>query len=103
MAVVVELPGALRPLAGGQSRISLPGRPRTLRDALSALAAAAPGVADRITDEQGCVRRHVNVFVGTENVRDLQGLDTPLAEDAEVFVLPNVSGGLQDPSIARPA
>jgi sulfur-carrier protein len=93
MPVVIELPSALRPLASGQTRVALPGNPATLRAALAALANLAPAVADRVLDERGALRRHVNVFLGKDNVRDLRGLDTPLAADAELFILPAVSGG----------
>jgi len=92
MAVVVWLPGALRPLAGGASRVTL-GSPLDVRAALAELFARHPGLRDRILDERGEVRRHVNVFVGTENMRDLAGLATALADGAEVHVFPAVSGG----------
>jgi sulfur-carrier protein len=47
----------------------------------------------RIVDEQGRVRRHVNVFVGADNIRDAQGHETRLGADAEVHVLASISGG----------
>jgi sulfur-carrier protein len=92
MAIVVHLPGTLRPLAGGQSRIALEAGP-DVAAALGALYALHPGLRDRIQNERGELRRHVNVFVGAENVRDGQGLATPLAPGAELHILPAVSGG----------
>jgi molybdopterin converting factor small subunit len=89
MAVVVHLPGPLAPFAGGQSRLSLPGT-RTVGEALRAL---PPGVRDRVLDEQGRVRPHVNVFVGTESIRDTGGLETPLGSGAELHIIAAVSGG----------
>jgi molybdopterin converting factor small subunit len=65
----------------------------TLRDVLDAVAAAHPAVGRRIRDEAGALRRHVNVFVGADNARDLGGLDAPVPEGAEVSVLAAVSGG----------
>lgn len=93
MAVTVHIPGPLREFTGGRSRISLGGPQRSVGDVLRALGAAHPGVRDRVLDEQGEVRPHVNVFVGSESIRQSGGLQTPLPEGAEVFILPAVSGG----------
>ena len=61
--------------------------------ALDHLAAAYPGLERRVRDEQGRLRPHVNLFVGTVNIRDLDLLATPLADGSEVVILPAVSGG----------
>lgn len=90
---VVILPGYLAELVGGRGRVELPGTHATLGEALAALAAARPALGDRIQDEQGRVRPHVNVFVGRENSRFSGGLATPLAPGAEIRVIPAVSGG----------
>ena len=92
MAVVIHLPGALLPFAAGQSRIALEAGP-DVGAALRALYALHPGLRDRIQNERGEIRQHVNVFVGSDNVRDLAGLATALPADAEVHILPAVSGG----------
>jgi sulfur-carrier protein len=92
MAVVIHLPGALLPFAAGQSRIALEAGP-DVGAALRALYALHPGLRDRIQNERGELRQHVNVFVGSDNVRDLAGLATVLPPDAEVHILPAVSGG----------
>jgi sulfur-carrier protein len=89
MAVVVYLPGPLAPFAGGQSRVTL-ATPRTVGEALHAL---PPGVRDRVMDEQGRVRPHVNVFVGADSIRETGGLETPLAAGAELHIIAAVSGG----------
>jgi molybdopterin converting factor small subunit len=60
---------------------------------LDLLAAAHPDVERRVRDEQGRLRAHVNVFVGAENIRDLDHLATEVAPGAEVTILPAVSGG----------
>jgi molybdopterin converting factor small subunit len=65
----------------------------TVADALSALAQAHPGVARRVRDEHGEIRRHVNVFAGTDNIRDLDGQQTSLANGADLSILPAISGG----------
>jgi len=93
--VVVLIPTPLRPFAGGRSRIQveLAGEPASLQDALEALWLVAPGVRDRVLTEQGRVRQHVNVFVGTESCRWTGGLETPVADGAEIAIFPAISGG----------
>jgi sulfur-carrier protein len=93
MAVRFLIPGALRPLAGGQSVVSLEAKGRTLGEALEALWAAHPGLRLRIVDEQGQVRPHVNIFVGVDSARDTGGLSTPVGQEGEIAIIPAVSGG----------
>lgn len=93
MAVTIVLPTYLRQFAGGREIVELDGAPRTVRDALRALAARHPGVYDRMVTEQGELREHVNIFVGTESIRFTGGLETAVAEGTELFVAPAVSGG----------
>jgi sulfur-carrier protein len=91
--IVVHLPGYLGEIVGGRGRVPLSGAPETLGAALAALVAAHPGLRDRIQDERGVVRTHVNVFVDGRSIRDTGGLATPLAADAQIRVFPAVSGG----------
>jgi molybdopterin converting factor small subunit len=93
MAVTVHVPGPLRDYAGGAGRVVLDPAPATLGAALAALGARFPGVRDRVLDEQGRVRPHVNLFVDREDVRFGDGLRTPLRDEAVVHILPAVSGG----------
>jgi molybdopterin synthase sulfur carrier subunit len=65
----------------------------TVADALASLAAQLPAVTDRVLTEQGELRPHVNVFVGTESVRFLDGLATELADGSTLTIVPAVSGG----------
>lgn len=90
---LVILPGYLAELVGGRGRVELSGTHATVGEALEALAAARPAVRDRIQDEQGRVRLHVNVFVGRESIRFTGGLATRLVPGAEIRVIPAVSGG----------
>jgi molybdopterin converting factor small subunit len=94
LTVVVRLAAALRPHAGGAPRIrfDLPA-PVTIGAVMDAVSAAHPAVGRRLRDEAGTLRRHVNVFVGADNARDLDGVDTVVPEGCEVAVLPAVSGG----------
>lgn len=91
MKVVVRLAAGLRPHAGGASslEVDLP-PPVTIGDVIDAIAADHPSVGRRIRDEAGVLRRHVNLFVGSDSVRDA---DSEVPEGAEVTVLPAVSGG----------
>lgn len=93
--VAFLIPNALRPLAGGRSRVEVKASesPLSLGEALEALWALHPGMRDRVMTEQGEVRPHVNVFVGTESSRWSGGLATPVPDGAEVSILPAVSGG----------
>lgn len=91
--VRVVLPGPLVGDAGGRARVELLESLATVGEAFGALFERHPGLRLRIVDEQGRVRPHVNVFVGTESIRSARGLDTPLLDGAEIVVLPAVSGG----------
>jgi len=94
--VVFLIPTPLRPFAGGRSRIEVEVAkdPPALGDALEALWEAEPGVRDRVVTEQGEVRQHVNVFVGSESCRWTGGLATPVADGAEIAIFPAISGGV---------
>jgi molybdopterin converting factor small subunit len=89
--VVVHVPMPLRQYCGRAARLSVP--PGSVRAALEQLERDHPALLRCVCDETGAIRRHVNLFVNTSNVRDLQGLDTPLAPGDELFILPAVSGG----------
>jgi molybdopterin converting factor small subunit len=93
MSVLVELPGALERYAGGKASLRLDAPGTTIGSALKRLGAAYPDVHDRVLDERGELRPHVNVFIDNENIRFLRGLDTPLDEKSTVYILPAVSGG----------
>lgn len=93
MEITVELPGALQPYAAGRPEVTLHPRGGTVGDALDALAGRHPGVVDRVVDERGAVRRHVNVFVDGDDIRFLAGLDTAVREGSTIVIFPAVSGG----------
>lgn len=94
MAVLVRLPTVLRPFAGGAGRVEVvvPGEP-TVGAVFAALELDHPALRRRLTDEQGMLRRHVNVFLGNDNIRDLDALGTPLKDGDELLILPSVAGG----------
>ncbi len=87
----VYIPTPLRRLTGGQSKVTVPGS--TVGEVLRNLDAQYPGIAERLFDEGGNVKRFINVFVGDSEIRTLQGLDTPVSEDASVSIVPAMAGG----------
>lgn len=89
--LVIRLPGALRPLAGGRGDVAVAGA--TVADALAELARRHPGLQRHLWTEGGRLREHVNVFVGEEDVRALDGLETRVTEGQELFILPSIAGG----------
>jgi len=91
MAVTVRIPTQLRELSGGASEASLEGT--TVADVLKALEVAHPGFGERLYDDGGGLRRFVNVFVADEDIRFLDGLDTPVADGQTVSIIPAVAGG----------
>ena len=91
MAVTVRIPTTLRPISGGSSTVSVEGA--TLGEVLSSLDAAHPGFRDRLFDEAGALRKFVNIFVADDDVRFLQGLDTPVPAGETVSIIPAVAGG----------
>ncbi len=91
MSVSVRIPTILRSYTGGAAEVSA--EAGTLREVLAALNAEFPGVSGRILDENGKLRRFVNVYVGDEDVRLAQGLDTPVPPGTQVSVIPAVAGG----------
>lgn len=86
------LPGPLRGEAGGAGKLSVPAA-GTLRAVLDELAVTWPRLARRLRDERGELRRYVNVYVDGEDCRHVGGLDAPVADGAEVRVIPSVAGG----------
>jgi molybdopterin synthase sulfur carrier subunit len=90
-AVPVRVPTILRSYTGGAAEVRAPAG--TLREVIASLDAAYPGIGGRILDENGKLRRFVNVYVAEEDVRFASGLDTPVPAGAQVSVIPAVAGG----------
>ena len=87
----VHLPAAPPGYAANQRRVEVAGA--TVGKVLAALGQAHPGVGQRVLDDRGVLRRHVNVFVNGESIRYLHGAETPVGDADEVWILPAVSGG----------
>ena len=89
--VSVRIPTILRSYTAGASEVSAEGA--SLAEVLDDLDAKHPGIKARILDDQGAIRRFVNVYVGNDDVRFLEALDTPTPDRVQVSVIPAVAGG----------
>src|SRR4051812_26941181 len=90
MAVTVRIPTPLRTLTGGEEQVTIDGS--TVQQVIDNLEKAHPGMRDRLLDEKG-IRRFVNVYVGDEDVRFLEGLATALKGGEEISIVPAIAGG----------
>lgn len=94
MSVTVHIPGALRNEAEGAGRLDLEvADSATLATVLDQLSQRYPRLGRRVRDEQGQVRRYINIFIGDDECRTLSGLDSPVPDGTVVSVLPSVAGG----------
>ena len=91
MTVSVRVPTILRTYTGGDAVVTA--EPGTVREVIARLDASFPGIGGRLLDDSGQLRRFVNVYVGDEDVRLAQGLDTPVPTGGQVSVIPAVAGG----------
>ena len=91
MSVSVRIPTILRTYTGGESEVSAEGA--DLAAVLEDLDSTYAGIKGRILDEGGQLRRFVNVYVGNDDVRFLEGLETTVSDGTEVSVIPAVAGG----------
>ncbi len=87
----VYVPTPLRRLTGGESKISASGN--DIGALLQAVDQQFPGVTDRVLDEGGNVKRFINIFLNDEEIRTLQGLNTPVKDSDRVSIVPAMAGG----------
>ena len=87
----IRIPTPLRKYTQGQDEVSVGGG--TVKELLTNLEQAYPGIQERICDESGAVRRFVNVFVADEDIRFLENLDTVVKDADEVSIVPAIAGG----------
>jgi molybdopterin converting factor small subunit len=91
MTATVRIPTTLRTLTAGAAEIEVEGS--SVRSVLEALESAHPGFSERLLDDDGQLRRFVNVFVSDDDIRFLEGLDTEVPDGATVSIVPAVAGG----------
>ena len=89
--VLVHVPPPLRVYCAGRPELAI--APGTVREALASLECSHPQLHRGLCDETGAVRRHIGVFVGSDHIRDRDGLDTALRPGDTLTFLPAVSGG----------
>ena len=87
---IVRIPTPLRTLTGGEDQVQATGD--TVKDVIENLEKNHPGIRERLLDDKG-VRRFVNIYVGDEDVRFLDGLETKLAAGTEISIVPAIAGG----------
>lgn len=91
MSVSVRIPTPLRSITQGRAEVDAEGA--TVADLIVHLDGQFPGLRERLCDDTGAIRRFVNVYVGDEDIRFLQGLQTPLPAGTQVSIIPAVAGG----------
>ena len=91
MAVEVRLPTVLRTHAGGASVVTVDGA--TVGEVLAKLVAEYPGLSGQVVQADGSLHKFVNIYVNDDDVRYLDGVETPVPDGSEVSILPAVAGG----------
>jgi sulfur-carrier protein len=91
VSINVRIPTILRTYTQDQSQVTAEGA--TLSEVIESLEGTFPGIKARVVDEQGKLRRFVNIYVAEEDVRFAKGLDTPTPAGAQVSIIPAVAGG----------
>jgi molybdopterin synthase sulfur carrier subunit len=91
--ITFNVTGFLTDFTKGRHQIPIDGSPTQVGQALGELWKLHPGLRDRVLNERGEIRQHVNIFLNDENVRRKQLLDTTLPENCEITILPSVTGG----------
>ena len=87
----VRIPTPLRKYTEGKDEVAVAGA--NVRELLDNLDGSHSGIGERIRDDKGAVRRFVNIFVGDEDIRFLDGLDTPVKDGDEISIIPAIAGG----------
>jgi len=91
MSVSVRIPTQLRSLTSGDPEVSTSGG--DIGEVIASLEASYPGIKERLLDDSGAIRRFVNLYLNDEDVRFLQGVETPVPEGATLSIIPAVAGG----------
>ena len=91
MSASIRIPTILRTYTGGAAEVTVAGS--TLRESISDLDMQCPGIAARVLDDAGALRRFVNVYINDDDVRFLDNLDTPILDGAQISIIPAGAGG----------
>jgi len=93
MAVIFVIPAPLLRFTAGERRVPVPDAVDNLGDAILMLSTSHPGLRDCLLDDQGRLRRHLNLYLDGESARYTGDLRTPVRDGSEIFIVPAVSGG----------
>jgi molybdopterin converting factor small subunit len=93
MSVSVRIPTILRTYTGGEAVVEVEPTVETLQGSFDALDAAAPGILARLLDDAGALRRFINIYINDDDVRFLDGLNTPTPSGVQISIVPAVAGG----------
>lgn len=96
---VLRIPTPLRAYTSGQSEVSVSGA--NIAEALTDLTSQYPAIQPHLFNESGDLRPFVNLFVGEKNIRDLQGVNTPINEGDRVMLIPSIAGGIPSPKMGE--
>ena len=91
MSATVRIPTILRTYTAGAAEVTADGA--TLQEVITSLEGQYPGIAARVLDDNGQLRRFVNVYVNDDDVRFIEGLASPTADGAQISIIPAVAGG----------
>ena len=91
MSTTVRIPTPLRRVTNGQDKVTVEGA--TINEIINSLEGQHPGIRERLCDEQGQLRNFVNIYVNGEDVRFLDGINSPAKEGDEISIVPAVAGG----------
>jgi len=91
MSATARIPTILRTYTGGQAEVTADGA--TLQDVINDLEAQFAGIGGRVLDDNGALRRFVNIYVNDDDVRFIEGLASPIADGAQISIIPAVAGG----------
>ena len=91
MSIIMRIPISLRPLVDGKREIDM--EAATVKEAIGRLEASYDALKGRFCDDQGAVRRFINVYVNDQDIRSLHGVDTPVNQGDTVSIVPAIAGG----------
>jgi molybdopterin converting factor small subunit len=91
MPIKIHIPTPLQPLTNNQATVEVQGR--TIKEALSGLENQFPDVRKRLYDDDGNLRRFINIYINEEDIRFLNGKDTEINDNDEISIIPAIAGG----------
>lgn len=95
----IKIPSPLRSYTNGLGKLELQGN--TVSEVLSSLVQAYPQIRGHIYDDANNLRPFVNIYLGEENIREMDGLDTRLQPDDTLLIIPSIAGGSSDLQLTR--